>query len=74
MRTRTLAVATAAAGLSLTPAPAASAATSAPDDFNGDGVADLVVATPHAPADGHIDAGSVTVLPGTRPRDVTRTW
>ncbi|WP_406725797.1 FG-GAP repeat protein [Streptomyces sp. GD-15H] len=69
MRTRTLAVAlavaTAAAGLSLTLAPTASAATSAADDFNGDGVADLVVATPHAPVDGHIDAGSVTVLYGS---------
>ncbi|EFL39444.1 glycoprotein X, partial [Streptomyces griseoflavus Tu4000] len=69
LRTRTLAaalaVATAAAGLSLTLAPTASAATSVPDDFNGDGVADLVVATPHAPADGHVSAGSVTVLYGS---------
>ncbi len=69
MRTRTLAaalaVATASAGLSLTLAPTASAATSVPDDFNGDGVADLVVATPHAPADGHVNAGSVTVLYGS---------
>ncbi|MFC8373862.1 FG-GAP-like repeat-containing protein [Streptomyces sp. NPDC057239] len=69
MRTRTLAVAlavaTAAAGLSLTLAPTASAATSAADDFNGDGVADLVVATPGAPVDGRTDAGSVTVLYGS---------
>ncbi|MEU9355151.1 hypothetical protein AB0D65_30155 [Streptomyces griseoloalbus] len=59
MRTRTLAVAlavaSAAAGLSLTLAPTASAATSATDDFNGDGVADLVVATPNAPVDGYTD-------------------
>ncbi|WP_159027819.1 FG-GAP and VCBS repeat-containing protein [Streptomyces pactum] len=69
MRTRTLAaamaVATAAAGLSLTLAPTASAATSAADDFNGDGIADLVVATPDAPVDGHVNAGSVTVLYGS---------
>ncbi|MFD1664007.1 FG-GAP and VCBS repeat-containing protein [Streptomyces calvus] len=69
MRTRTLAVAlavaSAAAGLSLTLAPTASAATSATDDFNGDGVADLVVATPNAPVDGHVNAGSVTVLYGS---------
>ncbi|MCX4479019.1 integrin alpha [Streptomyces cellulosae] len=69
MRTRTLAaalaVATAAAGLSLTLAPTASAAASVPDDFNGDGVADLVVATPHAPVDGRVNAGSVTVLYGS---------
>ncbi|MFE2277879.1 VCBS repeat-containing protein [Streptomyces sp. NPDC059454] len=69
MRTRTLAVAlavaTAAAGLSLALAPTASAATSTADDFNGDGVADLVVATPNAPVDGHADAGSVTVLYGS---------
>ncbi|MGA5194008.1 FG-GAP-like repeat-containing protein [Streptomyces exfoliatus] len=69
MRTRTLAAAlavvTTAAGLSLALAPTASAATSVPDDFNGDGVADLVVATPQAPADGHINAGSVTVLYGS---------
>ncbi|CAL9615095.1 hypothetical protein SUDANB6_05731 [Streptomyces sp. enrichment culture] len=69
MRTRTLAaalaIASAAAGLSLTLAPTVSAATSAADDFNGDGVADLVVATPNAPVDGQINAGSVTVLYGS---------
>ncbi len=69
LRTRTLtvatAVATAAAGLALVLAPTASAATSAADDFNGDGLADLVVATPNAPVDGAINAGSVTVLYGS---------
>lgn len=67
MRTRTLsvAVATATAGLSLALAPTASAVTTAADDFDGDGVTDLVVATPGAPAGGHGRAGSVTVLYGS---------
>ncbi|WP_232789849.1 FG-GAP and VCBS repeat-containing protein [Streptomyces jeddahensis] len=60
------AVATAtSAGLSLTLAPTASAVTTTADDFNGDGVADLIVATPGAVVDGSTDAGSVTVLYGS---------
>ncbi|MBC9728946.1 FG-GAP-like repeat-containing protein [Streptomyces sp. TRM68367] len=66
MRVRTLAaaVAVAAASVGLSPSlvPTASAATSAADDFNGDGVADLVVATPKAPVSGYPGAGSITVL------------
>ncbi|MGW1029995.1 FG-GAP repeat protein [Streptomyces sp. NPDC002577] len=71
MRVRTLATAAAvaaaaSAGLSLTLVPTASAVTTtAADDFNGDGVADLVVATPGAGVDGITDAGSVTVLYGS---------
>ncbi|MFE9772664.1 FG-GAP and VCBS repeat-containing protein [Streptomyces sp. NPDC005931] len=69
MRIRTMAAATAVvtatAALSLALAPTASAVTPVADDFNGDGVADLVVATPNAPVDGHISAGSVTVLYGS---------
>ncbi|MGP3998644.1 FG-GAP repeat protein [Streptomyces sp. 8N706] len=57
--------AAASAGLSLTLAPKASAVTATADDFNGDGVADLVVATPGAPVGGYTDAGSVTVLYGS---------
>ncbi|QNS05648.1 FG-GAP and VCBS repeat-containing protein [Streptomyces xanthii] len=69
MRVRTLAIAAAlaaaSAGLSVTLAPTASAVTTTADDFNGDGVADLVVATPGATVDGITDAGSVTVLYGS---------
>ncbi|GAB2864470.1 FG-GAP repeat protein [Streptomyces deserti] len=67
MRVRTLAVAVAAAsaGLSLTLVPTASAVTTAADDFNGDGVADLVVATPAATVGTTATAGSVTVLYGS---------
>ncbi|MFE9018059.1 FG-GAP and VCBS repeat-containing protein [Streptomyces sp. NPDC007808] len=69
MRVRTLAiaaaVAAASAGLSVTLVPTASAVTTTADDFNGDGVADLVVATPGATVNGITDAGSVTVLHGS---------
>ncbi|MBA2809052.1 VCBS repeat-containing protein [Streptomyces sp. KM273126] len=67
MPVRTLAIAVAvSAGLSLTFVPTASAVTAATaDDFNGDGVADLVVATPQATVDGSPGAGSVTVLYGS---------
>ncbi|MGW1027961.1 FG-GAP-like repeat-containing protein [Streptomyces sp. NPDC002577] len=46
-----------------TPAFAAGAAT--PDDFNGDGYADLVVATPKAKVNGQSQAGQLTVLYGS---------
>ncbi|WP_165956148.1 FG-GAP and VCBS repeat-containing protein [Streptomyces hainanensis] len=36
-----------------------------PDDFNGDGYGDLVVADPGASVDGHAGAGAVTVLYGS---------
>lgn len=69
MRARTLAVAVAvaaaSAGLALTLVPTASAVTATADDFNGDGVADLVVATPDAPVGSYPAAGSVTVLYGS---------
>ncbi|MFJ8537169.1 FG-GAP and VCBS repeat-containing protein [Streptomyces sp. NPDC093591] len=69
MRLRTIsvavAVAAAAAGLTLTLVPTASAVTPKADDFNGDGVADLVVATPAAPVGSYPAAGSVTVLYGS---------
>ncbi|GAB2735289.1 FG-GAP and VCBS repeat-containing protein [Streptomyces bullii] len=69
MRVRILAVAVAVAAVSagLSPAlvPTASAATPTSDDFNGDGVADLVVATPSAPVGSSAGAGSVTVLYGS---------
>jgi hypothetical protein len=70
LRIRTLAVtvtlaATASTGLLLPLAHPASAAGTAVDDFNGDGVADLVVATPGATVDKIAGAGSVTVLYGS---------
>ncbi|WP_186319083.1 FG-GAP-like repeat-containing protein [Streptomyces sp. SAJ15] len=69
MRIRTSAVAitvvTAAAGLSVALAPTASAVTAKPGDFNGDGIADLVVASPGATVGGSTAAGSVTVTYGS---------
>ncbi|KUJ70253.1 hypothetical protein ACZ90_04965 [Streptomyces albus subsp. albus] len=68
MRIRTSAVAitvaAAAAGLTLTLAPTASAVTAKAGDFNGDGIADLVVASPGATVGGSTGAGSVTVTYG----------
>lgn len=67
-----MAAAAAAGGLALplaAPAMAAgdgaTAATAARDDFNGDGYADLVVATPKAKLNGKSQAGQVTVLYGS---------
>ncbi|MDG4864863.1 FG-GAP and VCBS repeat-containing protein, partial [Streptomyces sp. T-3] len=69
MRLRNLtlaaAVAAATAGLSLTLVPTAHAAGTSADDFNGDGFADLVVATPGATVGTSAGAGSVTVLYGS---------
>ncbi|MGP3949871.1 FG-GAP repeat protein [Streptomyces sp. 7N604] len=72
MRVRTLAIATAviaATGLALLVSPTATAAPSAPaarrDDFNGDGIRDLVTATPKAPVDGKARAGHVVVTYGS---------
>ncbi|MGP3926572.1 FG-GAP repeat protein [Streptomyces sp. 8N616] len=72
MRVRTLAIATAviaATGLALLVSPTATAAPSAPaalrDDFNGDGIRDLVTATPKAPVEGKARAGHVVVTYGS---------
>ncbi|MEU9793945.1 FG-GAP-like repeat-containing protein [Streptomyces sparsogenes] len=78
-RPRTLAIATAVAAMAVgalgsLATPAAHAATaearlsataSAEEDFNGDGYADLVTATPKAPVNGKAGAGSVVVLYGS---------
>ncbi|WKX69300.1 FG-GAP and VCBS repeat-containing protein [Streptomyces sp. XD-27] len=64
-----MAVVAATGGLGLTLATPATAApvgrSAADDDFNGDGYADLVVATPKATVNGQQQAGQVTVLHGS---------
>jgi FG-GAP repeat len=53
-------------------APAGGTAATA-DDFNGDGYADLVVATPRATVNGHTEAGEVAVLYGSAMAPATLT-
>lgn len=70
MRVRNLAIAAAvvtaaATGLTLQLAPTASAVEAKPNDFNGDGVGDDVVATPNAVVGGKDKAGQVTVSYGS---------
>ncbi|GAA3807769.1 VCBS repeat-containing protein [Streptomyces phyllanthi] len=55
----------AAGGLALPLAAPASAVGATPDDFNGDGYKDLVVATPKATVNGQAQAGQLTVLYGS---------